>query len=149
MQTVVPKISGQWLGHFKYGPEYEDLYGEQVTFSLVLEDLGNGVFQGRCFELEGIGANSTVAIVKGYVENDFIHFVKEYPVDYYFEEDGSMVEYKLPAKPILIYDGQYHHAYKFYTGNWEIETNLGPTVHGDLLSFCTGTWQMSKCLSLE
>ena len=103
------------------------------------------MFEGKCFELEGIGANSSAATVKGYTEDDFIHFVKEYPVDYQFEEDGSLTEYKLPAKPILTYDGQYNHSHKFYQGHWELDFNTGPTIHGDLLTFYTGTWEISKC----
>ena len=146
MLVSIPAIYGQWLGHFKYGPEYGDLYGEVVTFSLVLEKLGNGQFQGKCYELEGIGVNSGVATVKGYIEDNLIHFVKEYPAYQQFEEDGSITEFKLPVKPILTYDGEYNFRAQLYKGHWELETNLGPTIHGDLLSFCTGTWEMSKCI---
>ena len=145
MQKSIPKIFGQWIGQFKYGPEYEDFYGEIVTFSLMLEDMGDGVFQGKCFELEGVGATSDVAIIKGYIDEDSIHFVKEYSVHHLLEEDGSTSEFKFHAKPILTYDGQYNYRALMYQGHWELENNLGSTIHGDLLSFCTGTWEMSKC----
>ena len=82
MRTKIPKISGQWLGHFKYGPAYGTFYGEVVNFSLVLDELNDGQFQGKCYELDGIGANDSVSFVKGYVLQNTIQFVKEYTKDY-------------------------------------------------------------------
>ena len=145
MQSSIPNISGQWLGHFKYGPEYGDLYGEKVEFSFVLENLEEGQFQGKCFELEGIGVNPNVALIKGYVDGNTIHFTKEYPVNYQFEDDGNISESKLTTKLILTYDGEYDYRIQAYVGKWELEANLGPTIHGDLLDICSGTWEMSKC----
>ena len=144
MVKTKPQITGQWLGHFQYGPEYGDLYGEKVSFSITLEECAHGEFKGRCFELEGVGMNDTIAAVKGYLDGDIIHFVKEYPVDYKFEPDGSIKKLESASKPILFYDGQFDYRFNAYRGTWELEVNLGPSIHGDLLDICTGTWEMAK-----
>jgi hypothetical protein len=144
MNRTSVNISGQWLGYFQYGPEYGDLYGEKVTFSFVLENLNNDQFYGKCYELEGVGVNPQVSIINGYIEDDFINFVKEYPEHFGIEQDGSFVKQKFNSKPILTYTGQYNHRTQSYQGTWEIEINLGPTIHGDLLDLCTGTWEMSR-----
>ena len=144
MRSRIPKISGQWLGHFKYGPEYGNLYGEVVNFSLVLDESYDGQFQGKCYELDGIGANDSVSFVKGYVLQNAIHFVKEYTKDYELSDDGTVKESGLHSKPILTYDGEFDYRINSYTGQWELEANLGPTINGDLLDICTGTWEMIK-----
>jgi hypothetical protein len=144
MRTTIPNITGQWLGHFKYGPEYGELYGESVSFSFILEELSEGQFQGKCYELEGVGCNSDVSVVKGYVDGDNIHFTKEYSTDFQIQEDGTVSKNTLSIKPILTYDGEYNFRTGLYTGQWELEINLGPTINGDLLDICTGTWEMSK-----
>lgn len=144
MPIKIPRISGQWLGHFKYGPEYGDLHGEQVTFSLILDELSNGQFQGKCYELDGIGATDSVSFVKGYVQQNTIHFAKEYTKEYQIEEDGTTRESNLPNKSILTYDGEFDYRINSYVGQWELEANLGPTINGDLLDICKGTWEIKK-----
>ena len=137
-------MSGQWLGHFEYGPEYGELYGEKVSFSLVLDDLGDGQFSGKGYYLEGIGAHPGVAIVKGYMDGNSIHLLYEYPGDYALDQQGNLIEEKHLTKPILTYDGEYNETTKVFNGTWEIEINIGPTINGDLLEFCTGKWEMSR-----
>lgn len=82
--------------------------------------------------------------MKGYVLQNTIHFVKEYTKDYEFSDDGTVTESGLHCKPILTYDGEFDYRINSYTGQWELEANLGPTINGDLLDICTGTWEMIK-----
>lgn len=137
-------IVGQWLGHYKYGPEYGDLYGDKVSFSIIIKDVADDQFQGKCHDLEGIGAVPGVATIKGYIEGSQIHFIKQYPIDYAIDDDGNLIEQNLSIKPILTYFGEYNERTKSFEGTWEIEVNLGPTIHGDYLNLLTGTWEMSK-----
>ena len=142
-QTKI-NISGQWLGHFEYGPEYDDLYGEKVLFSLVLESKGDGQFMGKGYDLEGIGIQPGPSTINGFLDGNLIHFVKEYPIHFSVNQDGSLLEEKFSMKPILTYDGEYNERTGIFTGTWEIEVNLGPTIHGDLLEFSTGKWEMTR-----
>jgi len=144
MPITIPAIAGQWLGHFRYGPEYGKLEGEKVVFSFIIEALPDGQFRGKCYELEGIGANSSVSFIRGYTEQRAIHFVKEYTTEYQIDEDGTVMESDLANPSILTYDGEFDYRINSYTGQWEIEMNVGPTIHGDLLEFCTGSWEMTK-----
>jgi hypothetical protein len=144
MSRVSNIIIGQWLGYYKYGPEYGDLHGDKVSFSIIIDDLDNGQFQGRCHDLEGIGAIPDVASIKGYIEGNYIHFIKEYPFNYALNDDGSLIEEKLSTKPILTYTGEYNERTKSFQGTWEIEVTIGSTIQGDDLCIWTGTWEMSK-----
>ena len=144
MNQTILNMAGQWLGHFVYGPEYGALHGEKVLFSLVLQNLGEGQFEGRGYDLEGIGVQPGPAMIKGYIDGSSIHFTKEYPIHLGMEQDGSLIEEKHYMKPILTYDGEYNERTSTFSGTWEIEVNLGPTVQGDLLEFSTGKWEMNR-----
>ena len=144
MRQKVPKISGQWLGHFKYGPEYEKFYGEEVEFSLVLEEIGNGQFEGKCFELDGVGANESVTFVKGYVDGNLIHFVKEYEEEFILLEDGTLEKLEPPGKSILTYDGEFDYRINCYVGTWELESQVANAIDGVIVELFTGTWELTK-----
>lgn len=83
-------LAGQWFGYFSYGPEYGDqLEGERVIFSLLIEQVFNNKFKGKCVELEGIGASTEVSFIEGYIENKFISFRKEYSNYFTIDEFGK------------------------------------------------------------
>ncbi|RYZ23173.1 MAG: hypothetical protein EOO10_21190 [Chitinophagaceae bacterium] len=147
MLSTIPDISGQWLGRFTYGSEYGELSGKEVTFNLVVENIGDGQFQGKCHEIEGIGSNPNVSTITGYVEDAHIQFVKDYPIYYSIEPDGSMQENKSAINPLIMYEGDFEHEAQKYVGAWEIETNHGETLNGYLLSYSSGTWEMHKVSS--
>lgn len=137
-------IAGQWLGQFEYGPEYGEFYGEKVTFSLVLDDLGNGRFVGKCYELEGVGASPEPAAIKGFTDGHSIHFAKEYQKHYGLEQDGTLVDMKYPADPILTYDGEYYQRTGSFSGTWELEIPLGSSPDGYEFELVSGKWEMSR-----
>jgi hypothetical protein len=137
-------ISGNWLGHFQYGPEYGDFAGEKVSFTITIEMLVEGQFRGTSQELEGPGMNPHPASIQGYIDGTKIHFTKEYPVDYILEDDGKMEPEKLSRKSLLIYDGEYYNAEQIFKGVWEIEISTGPSLTGEELSICTGGWEMAR-----
>ena len=57
--------------HFDYGPEYgPEFYGEKVTFSFIIQDLGGGQFNGKCIELDGLGMNPGIATISGYIDGN-------------------------------------------------------------------------------
>lgn len=144
MYTSSFSIAGQWLGLYEYGPEYGELYGEKVSFSLVLEDQGDGRFTGICHDLEGVGASPTSAVINGYTDGHFIHFTKEYSKHYGIEDDGTLVDVSFPVDPILTYDGEYHQRTGFFSGIWELEITRESTPQGDEIELVSGKWEMSK-----
>ena len=136
-------LSGTWLGHFQYGPEYGDFAGEKVSFTIAIEMLEEGQFRGTCQELEGPGLNPHPATIQGYIDGRAIHFTKEYPVDFALEDDGKTTAQNLSRKPLLIYDGEYHEAAHTFTGVWEVEVSIGPSLNNEELCIYSGNWEMS------
>ena len=138
------KLSGQWVGHFAYGPKYgEQLEGEKVFFRLFLEDKGNGQFQGRCYETEGIGASEELSIINGFIDNNLISFTKEYPTDSVIDEGGNTFVNTSPSNQRLIYTGEFSSEKNMYIGMWEIWMNERSLGDGTLVDICTGSWQMT------
>ena len=117
-------IAGQWCGHFIYGPEYgPNLVGEQVVFSLLIDNVFNNQFKGKCIELEGIGASTEVSTIEVFLDKEFISFKKEYPTDSSIDKYGNECAYEGTGSPRLSYIGQIHRETNTFTGTWEISTN--------------------------
>ena len=141
MSTSI-NFTGQWVGHFAYGPEYgNDLMGEKVQFRLFVDNFKDGQFTGRSVDLEGIGANFEIAQVKGYIDKDFISFTKEYPYFYGLDEAGNKIEDKNKQHPIVAYSGEYNSDTKTFSGQWELRMEIEPVGEYWLEDICTGTWE--------
>lgn len=138
-------FTGQWAGHFAYGPEYgDDLVGEKVQFRIFVDSFCNEEFTGRSVDLEGIGANYEIARVKGYIDGDFISFTKQYPHLYGLDEAGKTVEDKTRQHPTVSYSGQYNATTKTFSGQWELRVEIAPVGEYWLEDICTGTWEIRK-----
>lgn len=136
-------IKGHWNGFYEYDSIY-DVNSSKATFRMVLDDLGEGRFNGKCIDLEGAVSDSGVATIEGFMENSFISFTKEYPAFFEIDENGNRVEIKSNPKPLLTYTGHYDWLHKTFEGTWEIlvddETNKG----ANMVVAGAGKWKMSK-----
>jgi len=129
-------ISGQWQGYYIYGPEYgESLSCSKVTFELSLTDLGNNNFQGTCLDLDNHITENNLAIIKGFTEQDFISFTKEY---------CRKIPRSQLKKPELNYYGHYDPANETFSGDWELIWKEHAYPDGDYLEIGTGTWEMKR-----
>ena len=138
-------MAGQWYGYYSYGPEYGDkLEGEKVIFSLLIEEVFNNKFKGKCIELEGIGASTDVSTIEGFIENSFISFRKEYPTYYIIDERGKEIPYEEQLHPRLSYSGSYNPAKQTFYGSWEIWSYERPAGEETLVDIATGKWEISK-----
>ena len=138
-------IAGQWFGYFIFGPQYgRKLRAQRVTFSLLIEDVFNNKFSGKCIEIEGLGASSQIATITGFVENNFISFRKEYPVDYTIDKDGNRSKYPDMLKPRLSYEGLFNKETQTYSGSWEIWGRERPAGENTIVHISRGTWEISR-----
>lgn len=144
MKTTTSILNGLWSGYFRYGQQFGDLQGQKVTFRITLQETEEGQFHGKCIELEGEGVNPEIANIRGYMEGNCITFVKEYPINYFFDEEGNLVVNKRTPAPLLTYFGEYNWPTKTFTGHWELEVNHGYLIDRDAVTVFTGTWEMSK-----
>lgn len=139
-------FSGKWKGEFVYGPEYGDLEGEKASFILFVDKSEDWGFEGRIFDIDGVGVNPNVATVKGFVENGEISFVKQYPVAQTFLEDGTTQFESDKASPEIHYSGKYSGAEKLFRGVWEIEWREINQDGYPYDQYCSGTWEMRQVI---
>ena len=138
-------LTGQWFGYFSYGPEYgEKLEGERVIFSLLITEVFNNKFKGKCIELEGIGASTEVSHIEGFIENKFISFKKEYSAYFTIDEFGNEERYEPLLHPRLSYTGSFNEPNETFSGNWEIISNETPAGDGTFVDIFTGHWEISR-----
>ncbi len=137
------RLAGKWKGEFVYGPEYGKIEGEKATFMLFVEKEDENGFEGKAFDIEGIGVNDQAASVKGFFADGMMSFIKQYPTTQIFQEDGTLQTFYRPS-PEIHYTGEYIQATGMFKGNWE--TTWGEVRDGDeyLEYLCTGTWQMIR-----
>ncbi len=138
-------LSGQWVGHFVYGPEYgEEMHGEKVLFRLFLDEFSSGQFKGTSVDVEGFAANLDTAIISGYLENDYISFTKEYPKHFLIDDGGNKMEDFSNPRPRLSYSGYYDSRLKKFSGQWELWANEELAGEGSNVEIFTGSWEMTK-----
>ena len=138
-------FTGQWVGHFAYGPEYgDDIVGEKVQFRLFIDSFKDGQFNGRSVDLEGIGANYEIAQVIGFIDGNFISFTKQYPHLYGLDETGNTFNDKDKQHPIVAYSGEYKLNTKTFAGQWELRMEIQPVGEYWLEDICTGTWEIRR-----
>jgi hypothetical protein len=106
MSVISSIVKGHWTGFYEYDSCYKATISK-AAFRMILDDLGNGRFSGKCIDLESTGSNTGIATIEGYVEDSFISFTKEYPTFFETDESGSEIEITSTSKPLLTYMGQY------------------------------------------
>ena len=143
MSTITSIIEGHWNGFYEYDSNYE-VAVRKATFRMILNDLGNGRFSGKCIDLEGSGPKADLAAIEGYLENSFISFTKEYPVFFKTDEKGNEIEIKSNSKPLLTYMGQYDWLNKTFSGTWEILIDDEDDTGGNMIVAGAGKWKMYR-----
>lgn len=136
-------LSGQWKGEFVYGPKYRNLYGDKVNFMLFLEG-DNSEFIGKGFDIDGVGAQSEAATIKGFYNDGMISFIKQYPLRNEIEQDGTLILVEDKPSPEIHYLGEYNQVQEMFSGNWEMKLNEAEFGKGYIEYLCTGTWEMRK-----
>jgi hypothetical protein len=131
-------FSGIWKGEYVYGATYPDeMKDAAVDFELNIT-VTDGVIKGTVIEDIPLRHPATV---DGFIEGNFISFVKRYAHAWAHDEIGDVIEY--PDKPSheIHYTGTY--ADDFFTGEWEIVVSQQVRYDGAILtSFLAGAWSM-------
>jgi hypothetical protein len=142
--TVNISFSGKWKGEFVYGPEYGDIEGEKATFMFFVDKNDETGFEGRSFDIDGVGVNAEVAIVRGFIDDDMISFIKQYPTTVVFQQDGSLETISTKPSPEIHYIGEYNERLQMFKGSWEMVWSEVKQGEGYLEYLCTGKWEMRK-----
>jgi hypothetical protein len=109
-----------WKGFFSYLQGYEiiDSY-IKVPFKMNLTFNGD-TFTGTTIDSESENIFTEPIKVKGFIENDKISFVVNYPYSYFKDENGEILVDKSLKHPNIEYLGYYDELEKKYSGTWEM-----------------------------
>lgn len=122
-----------WKGFFTYLHGYEiiDTY-IKVAFQMDLTFNDNS-FTGTSTDSESENIFIEPILVKGFIENDIISFVINYPHHYYKDEDGNIKLDKDSQHPNIEYLGYYDEHEKKYSGTWEMIISIEKISEDDLI----------------
>lgn len=109
-----------WRGSFSYLEGYDvmDSY-ITVSFKMNLTFDGNS-FTGTTVDSESENIITDPILVKGFIENDKISFIVNYPYYYYKDENDKILVDKNLSHPNIEYLGFYDEIEKKFSGTWEM-----------------------------
>lgn len=130
-------LTGTWEGTFTYGEDYpENVIGKSVSFQMKIEE-SDGDLKGSC---QDDCLKEHFSKIAGFVDEDFVSFIKTYPYLIAFDNDGNNIS--VPEQPA-------HEIH--YSGTWDADTIQGVFEFGDHRIFARaesvyegGTFTMKK-----
>jgi hypothetical protein len=135
-------MTGKWTGEYTYGKGYpEEDQGTSVVFNLVM-NYEEGDITGSCTDDESLKIFDKPATIQGFIDNDFISFIKKYPSLWTIDEKGNAQIFEdIPPIEIHYYG---HFADNKFSGEWDMSFEI-EDEHGDShFASCAGTWSMYK-----
>lgn len=129
-----------WIG--KYGYLYDDEASDYSSFEINVE-LIDGTFKGTVFEEEFTGATGDLIQVKGFIDGDFISFIKTFPYGFWIDENGDYIFDKTALGHQVIYHGNFDQENGIWSGEWEIELSVkNINDENDEVEVMVGVWDM-------
>lgn len=112
-------IEGKWAGFYEYGLGYElPYFGQRVKLSMELT-FENGHIHGTSKEEKSAYYVNAVAKIDGYVDEDFISFVKTYPIFPFIGENGEVQTKK--GELVICHTGVIDKEKNTMYGSWFIQ----------------------------
>lgn len=136
-------LEGQWIGIITYGPEYGEFEGKELFFAANFIQTAD-TFTGTAIDTGGAFPNEEEATISGFLEEDKISFVKQYPYEGFIEEDGTVTTNKDKPGPEIHYIGKYNTLTNSFEGTWEIAMDEFQYGDGWFENIATGTWTMKR-----
>lgn len=129
-----------WNGKYSY----ENNFDEANSFGFILKvKYHNTSFEGIALDEEFTVLTGEHAVIKGFIDNEHISFVKKYPFKFEEQEDGSILIDREKKGHEVIYNGFLNKDIGVWEGEWEILQNEVQISMGKYEEFLiTGFWQM-------
>jgi hypothetical protein len=135
-------VPEKWQGQYFYGHPYSDKVRSQaVAFSLAWF-LDDGALLGTCTDAATAGLFACPVPIRGFIHDDFISFVKQYPCQCTVDAQGQHRLHPELRGDEIHYTGTY--ADGQWAGEWQIRTDLRATPHLVEQAVCAGTWVLHR-----
>jgi hypothetical protein len=118
-EPVGDSPSAEWLGEYILGDGYsKSLRGTKGKFMLKIA-VSQGEVKGACYDDDK--REGEPATINGIVYDDFIWFIKRYPITYVIDDQGNSYPDKSRPPNQIAYTGLYDSTTQSYRGVWHIE----------------------------
>lgn len=129
-----------WKGKYTY----EEGFPIDASFDFELKvQYNDGSFDGIAIEEEFTKLSGESAHVKGFIEEDYISFVKTYPFKFEEQEDGTVVIDRNERGHKVEYDGYFNSEQNRWEGNWNIVSDEIKIFADEYEIFEKGFWYMN------
>jgi hypothetical protein len=136
-------LHGHWEGTIIYGPGYGENENKELYFNIDIVQTKD-TFTGTAVDTRGVGVNPDNALIKGFVEDNEVSFVKQYASTLWFDENNTEILLKDKPSPEINYWGTFDSVTNSIKGNWEIIITGKETEEGWLVDIATGTFTMRR-----
>ncbi len=134
-------ISGKWKGTYIYVSE-DGTEGKSKSFDMILREEEDDEFAGEIVDTSENSQNTEVAKVNGFIMEDTLSFVKQYPYLFFYNEKGELQIDKSKPHPEIHYHGEIKE--NEIAGEWDMEIGT-KQFYGDYYSkMMSGRWQVKK-----
>ncbi len=134
-------VKKHWIG--KFAKHLIDGLGEYENYEMIVSyDKGNflgEIIDNTFFELTGLKCE-----VKGFIQDDFISFIKQYPCEYFIDTNGMFQINKLKKGHQVTYQGNFNLEEGKWEGEWEIIIKSETFIFNTKVNehFISGPWEM-------
>ena len=137
------KLSGNWEGFYEYGQGYTlPHFGKRVKIVATISE-ANFSFTGTINEEQNEYSVPLEATIKGFIDDDFISFVKTYPKKPILKEFGKTEIIFENSKLEIEHEGFVDVENNSIYGNWYIK-ELITDEFGSFENIIQGIWILSK-----
>jgi hypothetical protein len=102
----------------------------------------NGIIKGTCIDEESRKVFSEPAKIHGFIEADFVSFIKKYPYSWGYDENNDLILVDNISPPEIHYTGNFIE--KHFEGIWEMTLDSSAANGQVYEKYYSGTWLMKR-----
>jgi hypothetical protein len=142
---MITTLKGRWAGEYIYGSGYgSELEGQKEEFVAYVENVVEDKISGTVTDKDQHGEFHE-ACLEGFLDNNFISFIKKYNKSRYFDDNLDSVVEEGNGGYQVIYEGTFNEVKMQFEGEWEIRVDVTPlSIDKTIEEFSEGTWWMKK-----
>ena len=134
-------ISGKWKGSYTFVSE-EGTEGRTKSFEMTIIEEEDDEITGEILDTTENNQNPKTAKVTGFIMEETLSFVKQYPYLFFYNEKGELQIDKSKPHPEIHYHGEFTE--NEISGEWDMEIGTAQ-FYGDFYSkMMSGIWQVKK-----
>ncbi len=140
---MIPDLDGKWTGELIYDESFGRLANEILFFVMEIRRKGDE-FKGTSVDIDGVGINPSEAMIKGFLEEKHINFVKEYKTIEKTEFNSVVFNPSNKKGAEITFSGFFNAETGAFEGEWVSLSDFMSYNNDVPGSFRGGSWTMRK-----